>query len=502
MMSCWCKVVPSPFFRSLVALPSFVYLLLSVAFSFPFRSVPFFRSFLVLSFSFFFVFHWSSHRTTSRFVCASEVIVLPSYACCVASQPFFANAPPLLSVIWFGEDERVLATTIACNANVLGIAGAYLLAPLVVGENANDRDRVPTLNEIIGLACFATALIATFLFRDRPFSPPSRAAEIKRSIERQRELAEERFLHRQLRQKLAAAGTDGREREAGGPALDFGVWDNADFPRRLGLGEDSASGSLSPTDHDIAILPASYNRNASQADLADTEAAADSSEALRMPSFREELWSYWELIASKPGFLHTVLIFSVAESSINAFSTFLNQMLIPLGFAVQGVGYLGAGFIVACLLGSTVFGYLVDRTKAYRAVVVFVLLCAMASLLVFLLVERHDLHLHTSLIVALVLCLGFFLGPLQPIAFESAAECTYPVEESQFAAVLQLSANVFSTALVPLMQRLHDSSSDGSMTDANWLNWSLLALAALVFAFWNGEKRRSEFESRHYQTFS
>lgn len=36
------------------------------------------------------------------------------------SQCVFLNAAPLLSGLWFGENERVLATTIAMEANTLG----------------------------------------------------------------------------------------------------------------------------------------------------------------------------------------------------------------------------------------------------------------------------------------------------------------------------------------------------------------------------------------------
>ena len=57
-------------------------------------------------------------------------------------------------------------------------------------------------------------------------------------------------------------------------------------------------------------------------------------------------------------------------------------------------------------------------------------------------------------IIAAIILIGFFLGPMQPIAIESAAECTYPSSEGHFTAVLQLVANVFSTALVPAMAAL------------------------------------------------
>ena len=44
-----------------------------------------------------------------------------------AAQPFFQCTPTLLSATWFGKDERALATSVAINANQIGIATSFIV---------------------------------------------------------------------------------------------------------------------------------------------------------------------------------------------------------------------------------------------------------------------------------------------------------------------------------------------------------------------------------------
>ena len=84
-------------------------------------------------------------------------------------QAFFVNPPPLLAAIWFGVNERTLATTIACNANTLGIAAAYMLGPFMVDRVAD----LPAYMFVCFVASLTTALMASFYFPSAPPTPPS-----------------------------------------------------------------------------------------------------------------------------------------------------------------------------------------------------------------------------------------------------------------------------------------------------------------------------------------
>ena len=63
----------------------------------------------------------------------------PAVAVAVAvarRQPFFQCTPALLAGTWFGPNERVLATTIAINANQIGIAASYFVGATLVHSGA------------------------------------------------------------------------------------------------------------------------------------------------------------------------------------------------------------------------------------------------------------------------------------------------------------------------------------------------------------------------------
>lgn len=78
----------------------------------------------------------------------------------------------LLSVSWFGDHERTLATAIATTSNGLGGALGYLIAPYVVQEW-----NIQVL--MIGMAVLgALSLLGALLyFPNAPPTPPSSAAK-------------------------------------------------------------------------------------------------------------------------------------------------------------------------------------------------------------------------------------------------------------------------------------------------------------------------------------
>ena len=93
-----------------------------------------------------------------------------------ASQLWVLSIPPVLSMQWFGDKERVLATTLASTANNAGIMIGFVLGPLFVPDISASQLRVYI---IVQAACatLAFALIMAF-FRRAPPSPPSAAADL------------------------------------------------------------------------------------------------------------------------------------------------------------------------------------------------------------------------------------------------------------------------------------------------------------------------------------
>lgn len=88
------------------------------------------------------------------------------------SQPPLLIGPPKLASVWFGQDERSVATSIAALSNLLGMLLSFVLGPFIVTQGS----------EFILLylieASFATliSVLTIILFRGKPASPPSASA--------------------------------------------------------------------------------------------------------------------------------------------------------------------------------------------------------------------------------------------------------------------------------------------------------------------------------------
>ena len=125
-------------------------------------------------------------------------------------------------------------------------------------------------------------------------------------------------------------------------------------------------------------------------------------------------------------------------------------------------------------------GAYVDATKRYKTASA----AAFCGTVLSLLAVARDRTTRASLDVAL-LALGFFVGPVQPLAAELAVECTYPDgDENVIVALMQTGGNLASAAAVPLflaVQKLATANNLESKLDLR-VEYFLLALFAAAAA--------------------
>ena len=98
------------------------------------------------------------------------------------AQPFFQCTPPLLSALWFANNERSTSTAIALNFNQIGIATAFLVG----GAMATNQGG---LESYFGLIAVMTTLVTggTLLqFQNEPPIPPS-SSELEKKIKGEEE---------------------------------------------------------------------------------------------------------------------------------------------------------------------------------------------------------------------------------------------------------------------------------------------------------------------------
>lgn len=94
-------------------------------------------------------------------------------------QPFLVNAPTKLAAVWFGQNERVIAVTIAIAAQALGAAVGFVIPALFVSvDDEGELFREHVAQSLICQACLGSAVFLGCLlfFKARPATPPSATA--------------------------------------------------------------------------------------------------------------------------------------------------------------------------------------------------------------------------------------------------------------------------------------------------------------------------------------
>lgn len=139
-----------------------------------------------------------------------------------------------------------------------------------------------------------------------------------------------------------------------------------------------------------------------------------------------------------------VLSYGINVGVFYAISTVLNQMVSStpvLGDQVDLAGKMGLMIVVSGMLGSVVCGQLLDRTHAYKLIIVLIYFFSLISMLLFATILKVFTNTAWPFYLA-SLVLGFFMTGYLPLGFEFAAEITYPHPANTPAGLLNLSAQV------------------------------------------------------------
>lgn len=140
-------------------------------------------------------------------------------------------------------------------------------------------------------------------------------------------------------------------------------------------------------------------------------------------------------------FRYLILSYGINVGVFYAISTVLNQMVSdrwPL--LVDLAGRMGLLIVVSGMAGSIICGQLLDRTHAYKLIIVLIYLFSLVSMLLFTLVLKLFNQVWPLYLASITL--GFFMTGYLPLGFEFAAEITYPHSANTPAGLLNLSAQV------------------------------------------------------------
>ena len=156
---------------------------------------------------------------------------------------------------------------------------------------------------------------------------------------------------------------------------------------------------------------------------------------------------------ARPGFIHSLVAFTVSGIVINTLSTYMDYLVTLNGAGREYVGIVGGSFQAIIMISSLVIGGQTDKTRAYYSVIICMLVMGafgLAQCGVSLDADRGG-DLRWSLIIVAAL-----IGPLQPVSTELGVEVAYPLSENTVLVIQQLFSNLLSALFIPFFKSLKD----------------------------------------------
>ncbi|CAH1173871.1 unnamed protein product [Phaedon cochleariae] len=149
------------------------------------------------------------------------------------------------------------------------------------------------------------------------------------------------------------------------------------------------------------------------------------------------------------GFVTHMIAYSINVGVFSAVGTLLNQFILQhFENANEDAGIMGFVMVIAGMIGSVLFGIILDKTHKYKEINLLIYLLSALSILslMFSLEYRSKVMTYIGCIIV-----GTFTNAYMPVGFELAMELTYPSEESTTTGILmagtQILGVVFTVAL-------------------------------------------------------
>ncbi|MEN6559396.1 MAG: MFS transporter [Acidobacteriota bacterium] len=168
-------------------------------------------------------------------------------------------------------------------------------------------------------------------------------------------------------------------------------------------------------------------------------------------------------------FLLLLAVFFVGLGLFNGVSTWVENIVRPRGFTISQAGVLGALMLAGGIAGAIVIPLVSDGVRRRKPFIVLALVGLLPGLL------GMTYATAAWLLFLSGFAFGFFLLSAGPIAFQYAAEITYPAPEGTSNSLLILMGQVSGVLFIVGLDALKDRAT-GSMTRP------LLLLAGLMVA--------------------
>ncbi|XP_058128615.1 heme transporter FLVCR2-like [Anopheles ziemanni] len=173
---------------------------------------------------------------------------------------------------------------------------------------------------------------------------------------------------------------------------------------------------------------------------------------------RKDYWPAVGRLLKDDNYLILVIAYGINVGLFNAFSTLLNQIVLNyFPDSASDAGRIGLALIVLGLIGSMVFGYLLDTSHKYKATAVWVCRLSAVTLVIFALALESR---SKKLLAVASVFLGFFMTGFQPIGYEFAAELTFPEPDGPVMGILNISTQIFGIVITLMISGIQNILGD------------------------------------------
>ncbi|ETN67762.1 hypothetical protein AND_000456 [Anopheles darlingi] len=173
---------------------------------------------------------------------------------------------------------------------------------------------------------------------------------------------------------------------------------------------------------------------------------------------RKDYWPSVVRLLQDENYIILVIAYGINVGLFNAFSTLLNQIVLNyFPDSATDAGRVGLALIVLGLIGSMVFGYLLDTSHKYKATAVWVCRLSAVTMVIFALALQSR---SKKLLAVASVFLGFFMTGFQPIGYEFAAELTFPEPDGPVMGILNISTQVFGIVITLMISGLQNILGD------------------------------------------
>ena len=319
--------------------------------------------------------------------------------------------PPHIAAVWFGDNERTVASSIGMLASFSGVAAGFLLSTFFVSNLREYESKIGhgirNLLMFEALASTVLFLLCVFVVKDAPPTPPSRS------------------------QELRCKGVT-----------------SSYVDKITTLKDETEQGLLSPKSEkcksETSVSNSEANHSHKVYNTFGNESACDKVEE-NIPSFKDSLI----MLFKDKQFNLLCQAYAIYTASMFSYTTVLNEITV---YAFPGkekeVGFIGIATVLSSLLSMFLCGVILNRTKHFKFFSVMIFFLAFISTLLLTIV------LHTvksiELTFLLYILYGLFSYPFVSAGLEYVAEVTFPVPEITSSSVCLMFSSLYGVILTEI----------------------------------------------------